>query len=127
MSLSNTFETHILQYLFKTDSLTRPTQYHLALYTAAPNDAGGGTEVSGNGYTRKTVAWTVSGNTATNTSAIEFPACTGSAWGTITHIGVHTASSGGDLIIHSALAVSKVVAVGDVMRVNAGQLSLSLD
>jgi len=127
MSLSNTFETHVLTYLFKTDSLTRPTQYHLALYTAAPNDAGGGTEVSGNGYTRKTVAWTVSGNNATNTSAIEFPACTGSAWGTITHIGVHTASSGGDLIVHSVLTAAKSIAVGDVLRVNIGELDVNLD
>jgi len=127
MSLSNTFETHVLTYLFKTDSLTRPTQYHLALYTAAPSDAGGGTEVAGNGYTRKPVSWTVNGNNASNTSAIEYPTCTGNPWGTITHIGVHSASSGGDLIVHSALTSSKLIAVGDVLRVNAGELDVNLD
>jgi len=127
MSLSNTYETHVLNYVFKTTSLSRPTAWYLALYTGAPSDAGGGTEVSGNGYVRRTAAWSVSGNTATNSGAIEYPACTGSAWGTVTHIGVHTASSGGDLIVHSSLTTSKAVAVGDVLRVNAGEIDITLD
>lgn len=127
MSLSNTYETHVLNYVFKTTSLTRPTAWYLALYTGAPSDAGGGTEVSGNGYARQTAAWSVSGNLATNSGAIEYPACTGNAWGTVTHIGVHTAASGGDLIVHSSLTTSKAVAVGDVLRVNAGEIDITLD
>jgi len=45
MSFSNTFETTVLTWVFTTSSATRPTAWHIALYTAAPNDTGGGTEV----------------------------------------------------------------------------------
>jgi len=127
MSLSNTYETHVLNYVFTTTSVTRPTAWYLALFTSDPTDAGSGTEVSGNGYARQTAAWTVSGNLATNSGAIEYPACTTNAWGTVTHVGVFTAASGGDLIVHSALTASKTVAVSDVLRVNAGEIDITLD
>ena len=127
MSLSNTYETHVLNYVFTTTSVTRPSAWYLALFTSDPTDAGSGNEVSGNGYVRKTAAWTVSNNLATNSSVIEYPACTGSAWGTVTHVGVFTAASGGDMIVHSALTASKAVSVGDVLRVNAGEIDITLD
>jgi hypothetical protein len=127
MSLSNTYETHVLNYVFTTTSVSRPTAWYLALFTSDPTDAGSGTEVSGNGYARQTAAWTVSGNLATNSGAIEYPACTGNAWGTVTHVGVFTAATSGDLIVHSALTTSKAVAVGDVLRVNAGEIDITLD
>jgi len=127
MSLSNTYETHVLNYVFTTTSLTRPTAWYLALFTSDPTDAGSGTEISGNGYARQTAAWTVSGNLATNSGAIEYPPCTGNAWGTVTHVGVFTAATSGDLIVHSALTASKAVAVGDVLRVNAGEIDITLD
>ena len=55
MSLSNTFETTTLKWLLTTDAVTRPTAWYVALYTAAPSDTGGGTEVSGGSYVRKAV------------------------------------------------------------------------
>ena len=42
MSLSNTFETNILTWTFTADSVTRPTDWYVALYTADPSDTGGG-------------------------------------------------------------------------------------
>ena len=46
MSFSNTFETHVLNYVFNATSVTRPTSWFLALFTAAPTDGSSGTEVS---------------------------------------------------------------------------------
>ena len=106
MSFSNTFETTVLTWAFSTSSATRPTAWHLALYTAAPDDTGGGTEVSGSAYARQSVTFTISGNTASNTSALEFPTATGS-YGTVTHVGVFDAASGGNLIAYAALTTSK--------------------
>ena len=60
MSFSNTFETTVLTWVFTTGSATRPTAWHIALYTSAPSDTGGGTEVSGGGYGRKAVTFTIS-------------------------------------------------------------------
>ena len=126
MSFSNTFETTVLTWAFSTSSATRPTAWHLALYTSAPDDTGGGTEVSGSAYARQSVTFTISGNTASNTSALEFPTATGS-YGTVTHVGVFDASSGGNLIAYAALTTSKAIDTGDVLRVPAGDLDITLD
>lgn len=126
MSFSNTTETHVLNYLLTNTSVTRPTAWYVALYTAAPSDSGGGTELSGSAYVRQSVAFTVSGDTASNTSAIEFPAATGN-WGTITHAAVFDASSGGNMLAHSALTASKTIENGDVFRITAGSLDITLD
>jgi hypothetical protein len=126
MSLSNTFETTTLQWLFTTTSVTRPTAWYLALYTVAPTDTGGGTECSGTSYARQSFTMTVSGNTATNGANIEFPTA-GSSWGTIVAVGVFTAVTGGDLIAYGNLTTSKAIDTGDVFRIPAGDLDITLD
>ena len=126
MSFSNTFETRVLSWVFTSGSATRPTEWHVALYTAAPSDTGGGTEVSGGAYARQSVAFTVSGNTATNSAALEYPTATAS-YGTVTHVGVFDASTGGNLIAYAALTASKSIDTGDVLRLPAGDLDITLD
>ena len=126
MSLSNTFETHTLNYLFTATSVTRPTAWYVALFTSNPDEDASGTEVSGGAYARQSVAFTVSGNTASNSAAIEFPTATDS-YGTVTHIGVFDASSGGNLIAYAALTTSKAIDTGDVMRINSSDLDVTLD
>jgi len=127
MSLTNTFETTTLTWLFTADSATRPTSWYIGLFTSDPTDTGAaGTEVSGGSYARTSASFTISGNEATNSASIEFPEATGS-WGTITHIGVMDASSAGNMIVHSALSASKTIASGDVFRINAGDLDITLD
>ena len=126
MSLSNTFETHTLNYLFTATSVTRPTAWYVALFTSNPDEDASGTEVSGGAYVRQSVAFTVSGNTASNSAAIEFPTATDS-YGTVTHIGVFDASSAGNLIAYAALTTSKAIDTGDVMRINSSDLDVTLD
>jgi len=128
MSFSNTFETHVLNYVFTATSVTRPTAWYLALFTSDPAEDASGTEVStsGTAYARQSAAFTVSGNTASNSAAIEFPTATAS-YGTVSHVGVFTASSGGDLIAYAALSSSKAIDTGDVFRVPSGDLDITLD
>ena len=128
MSLTNAFETSTLQYLLTTDSVTRPTAWYVGLFTSDPTDTGtAGTEVSGNGYARVAATFTVTGNTASNSSGVEFAAATGGNWGTVGWIGIMDASSGGNMIVHSALTASKVIADGDVFRIPTGDLDVTLD
>lgn len=126
MSFSNTFETTVLKWTFTTDSVTRPTTWYIALFTDDPTDAGTGTEISGNGYTREAVTFSVTGDTATNTAAIEFDAATAS-WGTVSHVGVFDAATSGNLIAHSSLTAAKTVSTGDILRIPAGDLDITLD
>lgn len=126
MSLTNAFETISLKYLLTADSVTRPTAWYLGLFTSDPTDTGAdGTEVSGNGYTRTAVTFAVAGDVASNSGAVEFPAATGSGWGTVTHVGVIDASTGGNMVVHSALSVAKAINAGDVFRVPAGDFDIT--
>mgnify|MGYP003646806051 FL=1 len=126
MSFSNTFETTVLTWVFTTGSATRPTAWHIALYTGAPDDTGGGTEVSGGGYGRQAVTFTISGNTASNNAAIEWDTAT-SSYGTVTHVGVFDAATSGNLIAYAALTTSKTIDTGDVFRLPSGDLDITLD
>jgi len=45
----------------------------------------------------------------------------------VTHVGVYDASSGGNLLAYAALTSSKTIETGDVFRVPAGDLDISLD
>ena len=85
MSLTNTFEATVLTWLLTASSATRPTSWYIGLFTVAPTDSGGGTEVSGTAYVRKAVTFTVTGDTASNSAAVEWPVAGGS-WGTITSL-----------------------------------------
>lgn len=126
MSLSNEFETRILQWALTNGSPTRPTAWYIGLYTTDPGEAGAGTEISGNGYVRKAVTLTVTGDTASNSAAVEFDAATGS-WGTITHLAVLDASTAGNVIAYGALTASKAIGTGDILRIALGELDITLD
>ena len=126
MSFSNEFETRVLQWTFTTGSPTRPTAWYVGLFTDNPGEAQGGTEVSGNGYARKAVTFTVSGDTASNNAAIEFDVATGN-WGTISHIAVYDALTSGNQIAYAALTASKTIETGDVLRIPSGDLDITLD
>ena len=126
MSFSDTYETHVLTYLFTATSVTRPTAWYVGLQTSSNTDGTPGTEVSGNGYVRKAVTLTVSGNLATNGGDLEWSAATGN-WGTVTSLAVYDAETGGNQIAHSDLTAPKVVATGDVFRIPAGLLDINLD
>jgi hypothetical protein len=125
-AFSNYLENKILLHVLSNTAYTSPTTVYLGLHTADPTDAGTGTEVSGGSYARQSFASTVSGNAASNTSAIEFPTATGS-WGTVGWVGVWDNLTGGNLLFHGALTASKTIASGDVFRVPAGDLDITLD
>jgi len=126
MSFTNAFETTILNWGFTVDSATRPTSWYVALYTVAPNDTGGGTELSGDAYVREASTFSVTGDTASNTGAIEWAAATGS-WGTVVAIGVFDAVSAGNLLAYGNLTSSKTIQTGDIFRIPAGDLDITLD
>jgi len=124
--MSNFLENALVNATLRNTSYTSPTTVYVALYTTDPTDADTGTEVSGNGYARQSVAFSSPSNGATsNSAAVEFPQATGS-WGTVAYIGLRDASSGGNLLYHTALDASKTIATGDVFRISAGSLTVTL-
>jgi len=127
-ALSDHAEKLLLDWLMTNGSATRPTAWYVALYTAAPSDSGGGTEVSGNGYSRQAVTFDAAstpGGTTSNSGAVTFTAAGGS-WGTITHIGIHDASTSGNLLWHGSMTASKTIADGDTLEFATGNIDLTL-
>jgi len=128
MSFSNHLETEILDHVFGGNAYTAPGTLYLALFTSNPDEDASGTEVStsGTAYARQTVTFTVSGNTATTDAAVEYSTATAN-FGTGTHVGVMDASTAGNLLAYAALTSSKTIETGDVFRVPAGDLDITLD
>ena len=128
-SFSDYTENLVLTYLFTNGSVTRPTAWYVGLFTAAPSDTGGGTEVSGSGYVRKvtgTITVSGTGTTATNSAAIEFAAASGGNWGTVTHAAIFDAETGGNMLAWAQLTTARTINDGDVFRVPASSLTVTL-
>lgn len=131
-TFSDFLENKLLDAVFRNTSYTPGATLWIGLFTSNPNDAGGGTEVSGNNYSRVsvTVSTTFSAASAgatSNTAAITFPTASGSGWGTISAIGIFDANSAGNLLAHSTLTTTKTIAGGDTASFGIGDLSISLD
>lgn len=131
-ALSDYAENLILNWLMRggtsNGQTDAPSSVHLALFTAAPSDSGGGTECSGNGYSRQSVSFdaaTGTGGTTSNSGAVTFTA-SGGNFGNVTHIGIFDASSGGNLIWHGAMAASKQVNAGDSIQFATGSIDLTI-
>ena len=127
-ALSDHAEKLLLDFLMTTGTATRPTNWYIALYTGAPSDAGGGTEVSGAGYARQSVAFDAAaspGGTTSNSGDVSFTAV-GGDYGTVTHMGIFDASSSGNLLWHGVLTASKTVEDGDTITFTAGNIDLTM-
>jgi hypothetical protein len=122
-------ENLALNYLLTAGSVTRPTNWYVALFTS---DAGleAGTissEVSGVDYVRKTVAFTVTTNSATNNGAVTFDPAGSGGWGTVTHVAVMDASTGGNVLFHGAVTTSKTLDENDTFQISDSNLTISLN
>jgi hypothetical protein len=125
---SDYLENQIVDHIFRTATFTKPAALYVALFTAAPTDSGGGTEVTGGSYARVNLAplntnWTATqggttgassgtGGQTSNTTAITFAAPTAN-WGTVTHYAIFDASVGGNMLIWDALTASRNILNGD--------------
>jgi len=125
-ALSDYAENKLLDHLLGKASYTMPTNIRVALFTAAPSDAGGGTEASGGSYARQAIVINTSSGGASNPNAdVVFPVATAS-WGTITHVGIFDATTGGNLLMWGALTTSKAIASGDQLVIPAADLDFAM-
>jgi hypothetical protein len=145
-------ENRLLSLIFKNNAASFSTPgdgIYVGLATAVSNfnDSTGEsgdptiTEATFTGYGRKQVAasgWTLTAESADtqtikNAGNIEFDPSTGSTQ-TITHVFITTAASasldvvgsGGNVLFIGALDASKVIASGDIFRINQDNLTIEL-
>jgi hypothetical protein len=129
-AFSNYMEDAITAWINGTTFPAAPTNTYVQLYNGSPTDTGtGGTAL----YTRVTYAatgWTrgtAGAGTLSNTNVITITSSAGSA-ATATFFAVFDASTGGNLLFYGALTPpeGKSIAVGDEVKFNALQLTLTV-
>jgi hypothetical protein len=124
--MSNYLENALINVTLRATSYTAPTTVYVGLFTSDPTDAGSGTEVSGGSYARTAVTFAAPSNGVTTNSAdVTFPTATAS-WGVVGWIGIHDASTAGNLLYHTPLDTSKTIDSGDIFKISTGNLSVTL-
>ena len=123
---SNYLENALINAVLRNTSYTSPTTVYVGLYTTDPTDADSGTEVSGGSYARTAVTFSAPSNgVSTNSADVTFPTATAS-WGTVSHIGIHDASTAGNLLFHTPLDTAKTIDSGDIFKIESSNLSVTL-
>lgn len=132
MSKSDYLENKVLDHVLGGGDYTRPATVYVALYTSAPTDSGGGTEVSGGSYARVAVTnnatnWpAASGGSKANGTTIVFPEATAD-WGTVVAFGLFDAAIGGNLLYWGELSQNQAVNSGSIAGFAIGALTILED
>ena len=133
MSAGNTYENAYLDAAYGNSHTPRfPGIVYLALFTVAPTDAGGGTEVVGGSYSRVAIVNNSTnfpdavGGTKSNGTVITFPTATAN-WGDVTHFAIMDAATGGAIIDWGALTAPITVNSGNTPQWLVNQLVLTAD
>jgi hypothetical protein len=127
-AFSNYMEDAITAWINGTTFPSAPTNTYVQLYSQDPTDAGSAT---GALYTRISVAsggWTRGtggAGTLSNTGVITITSSAASG-ATATHVAVFNEITGGNLLFYGALSASKSIGVGDEVKFNALQLTLTV-
>lgn len=132
---SDTVENAVLDHVLGKTTYTAPATLYAALFTAAPSDSGGGTEVTGGSYARVAITNNTtnfpnaSGGSKSNGTAITFPTATAN-WGTVTHIALldhATNSAGSNFVATAILTASRSVVSGNIPTFAIGTLTFTQD
>lgn len=121
--LANALLDHLLGV---TASYTSPAAVYIGLSIGDPDE--GGTEVSGGSYARQAITFAApSGGAVLNDALVTFPTATAD-WGTITHVGIWDAASGGNLLVRFVWSVGPtLVTSGQTVSFPASTVSISFD
>jgi len=125
-SFTNYMENAILNHIFGGPTYTPPAGIHLALFTVAPSDSGGGQEVTTGGYTRKSLTFdTVTDGSVSNSNLITYLA-SGGDFGTVVATGLYDAASGGNLLMWTPITPA-TINEDDTLSFVVGSITASLD
>ena len=140
MADSDYLEAKLLDGTLGGTNFSQPATVYMRLYTAAPSDSGGGTEVS-------TGVWTNYSPAAITNNSTNWPAASGTSptiksngvaisFGTatvsggppvVTHCALWDASTGGNMLKWAALTSSKTINNGDPVSFPIGDVDVTHD
>jgi hypothetical protein len=118
-------DNKLIDHLLGAGTFTKPGSKYVALYVGDPMLSGAEISRTGTAYARQAASFTVVSNLATNSSDLEWPAAT-SVWGTVNYVAIYDAATSGNMLVSAALTTAKTISNGDVLRVPASSLSITL-
>lgn len=122
--MTNFLEGALANAVCNNQTYTGPTNLYLGLYTANPGETGAGTEVTGNGYARQLMSFTVSNGVASTNADITFTASTGNTID-FSAIGISDASTGGNVLFYNGTTATSIDDTG--LTISAGDISITFD
>jgi hypothetical protein len=134
-NFSDYMENSIINHYFMNVTKTPDTQHFIALFTASDgletNLPTG--ECTGDAYARATCTFTTAtAGTSENGADVTFATATGD-WGTISHIAIvdhvsnTTWGTNVNVLMWGTLTATKAVGTGDIFKIPAGDLDITLD
>lgn len=128
MQISNWLSEQLLNAVLRNVPFVQPEKVYLALFTSDPTAADTGQEVTGGGYERQVVTFAepslVEGmQTVFAAQEVEFPVATAN-WGLITHFGLYSADTEGQLLFTTANPKPRTVETGDRPKFAADGVSV---
>lgn len=135
MSLSNPYEKKVLGHLFRGQSFAAPTSVYAALFTDDTGFESGApaNEITGGGYQRVEITCDTTefseptdAGVMNNLKNIEFPTALDD-WGPVGAMAIMEAQNGGDMIIGGVVQNPRTVETGDVPRIRANELSITIN
>lgn len=130
---SNYLENKILSLILGRTSYTPPAAIFVALFTASPDDSGGGAEVSGSGYSRKQITnnaseWDSSTDgERSNVNIVSFGTVGTGGWGTIVAFALMDNNFGGNMLYWGSLETPYETQDGDTVSFPSGSLVVTED
>ena len=123
--MSDYLENKLIDHVFRNFTFPTPGTVYIALYSTDPTDADSGTELTGDGYARKSVTIGAATNgTASNSADVLFDTAT-SDWTAVTHIGIRDEGVGGNLLMHKILGAPVSVLDTNNFRIPVGDLEIT--
>ena len=130
--MADYLKNKLLNLMFNITAYVFPTTVYIALYTAAPTSAGGGTEVTGGSYARVAITCDTTNFPVTSTGemanavALNFAQAT-APWGTVVAWAMKDASSAGNFLFYGAINPNKTIGTGDILSIGIGVLKIKFN
>lgn len=123
-SKTNYLENKILDHVTGRTTYTKPSAVYLGLFTAAPTETTGGTEVTGGSYARQAITFgsAAASGSISSTAIVTFSAMPAA---TVTYCGVFDASTSGNLLYYKQLPSSITTVAGDDIVFPIGNITIT--
>ena len=125
-AMTTFLQNNLLNHVTQGITYTPPVGLWLGLFTTATDSSGGGTEVSGGAYVRRSIVLSPpAGGTTRNSTDVFFPTAT-APWNSLTYLGIFDAVSSGNMLFYGKFNNPSFINTGNTFAVEKDSILLLL-